>query len=122
MALHTDLPIHRTGVELLDLATKAQEQMPRGVKRSMGERLFQLCVDMLSLMALANATKRAERAAHLQELLKLVHTAQVVLRVCFDSRYVSPKIWGKATQLLDSIGRQAGGWLKSAAMNKAPAA
>ena len=34
MALHTDLPIYRTGVQLLALAVKVQEQMPRGVKRS----------------------------------------------------------------------------------------
>lgn len=29
MALHTDLPIYRTGVRLLDLAVKVQVQMPR---------------------------------------------------------------------------------------------
>jgi len=28
MALHTELPIYRTGVRLLDLAVKAQVQMP----------------------------------------------------------------------------------------------
>ena len=38
MALHTDLPIHRTGVQLLALALKAQQQMPRGVKRSLVRR------------------------------------------------------------------------------------
>lgn len=31
MALHTELPIYRTGVRLLDLAVKAQVQMPRTV-------------------------------------------------------------------------------------------
>jgi hypothetical protein len=31
MALHTELPISRTGVQLLALAIKVQEQMPRGV-------------------------------------------------------------------------------------------
>ena len=36
MALHADLPIYRTGVQLLTLAIKVQEQMPRGVKRELG--------------------------------------------------------------------------------------
>jgi hypothetical protein len=39
MALHTDLPIYRTGVRLLDLAVKAQVQMPRTVKRALGEKI-----------------------------------------------------------------------------------
>jgi hypothetical protein len=50
MALHTDLPIHRAGVRLLDLAIKAQVQMPRTVKRALGEKITQHCVDMLDLM------------------------------------------------------------------------
>lgn len=62
MALHTELPIHRTGVRLLDLAIKAQVQMPRTVKRALGEKITQHCVDMLDLMALANATQRDTRA------------------------------------------------------------
>lgn len=33
MALHTELPIYRTGVRLLSLAVKVQEQMPRSIKR-----------------------------------------------------------------------------------------
>lgn len=52
MALHTELPIYRTGVQLLALAVKVQEQMPRGVKRSLGDKIAQHCVEMLDLMAL----------------------------------------------------------------------
>ncbi len=57
MALHTDLPIHRAGVQLLQFAFKAQEHMPRGVKRSLGDRIADVCVAMLEQMALANATR-----------------------------------------------------------------
>ena len=114
MAIHTDLPIHRTGVRLLALAFKVQEQMPRQVKRSLGDKITAHCVDMLDLMALANATKHAERAAHLAEILKHQRAVQVLLRVSHDSRYVSPKLWAESVQLLDSVGKQAGGWLKSA--------
>jgi hypothetical protein len=39
MALHTELPIYRTGVRLLDLAVRAQVQMPRTVKRALGEKI-----------------------------------------------------------------------------------
>jgi hypothetical protein len=120
MALHTELPIHRTGVRLLALAVKVQEQMPRSVKRILGEKITQHCVDMLDLMALANATKQDLRAQHLAELLTRQRAVEVLMRVSHDSRYVSPKLWAESIELLGSIGKQAGGWLKSA--NRAPAA
>lgn len=63
MALHTELPIHRTGVQLLAFAFKAQEHMPRGVKRSLGEKITEHCIEMLDEMALANATQGREQAA-----------------------------------------------------------
>jgi len=122
MALHTELPIHRTGVRLLSLAVKVQEQMPRSVKRILGEKIVQHCVDMLDLMALANATGRDVRAGYIRDLLARQRALEVLLRVSFDSRYVSPKLWAESVELLGSIGKQGGGWLKSAASNKAPAA
>jgi hypothetical protein len=120
MALHTDLPIYRTGVQLLDLAVSVQEQMPRNLKRIMGEKITQHCVDILELMALANSSQREMRAAHLQELLTKQRAVTVMLRVIFDRKHLSPRLWAESVQLLGSIGKQAGGWLKTA--NRAPAA
>ena len=119
--LHTDLPIYRTGVQLLALAIQVQQQMPRGVKRSLGDKISQHCVEMLDLMALANATKGGTGAEHIQQLLARQRALTVLLRVSHDSRYVGHSLWGQSVQLLDSIGRQGGGWLKSSA-NRAPAA
>ena len=79
----------------------------------------QHCLDILELMALANAS-REHRAQHLRELLTRQRTVEVLLRVSFDARHVSPKLWAQAVQLLGAIGAQAGGWLKSA-KNRAPA-
>ena len=126
MALHTDLPIYRTGVQLLTLVYKAQEQMPRGIKRSMGDKISSNGVELLELMALANATKGHERAAHIHQLMARLRAMTVLLRVSHDSRYVSTRLWGESVALLDNIGKQGGGWLKSAnanaTTNRAPAA
>jgi hypothetical protein len=121
MALHTELPIHRTGVQLLACAIEVQRQMPRDVKRFLGEKILAHCTEMLDLMALANATQKAERAAHIQELLKHQRAAMVLLRVGHDGRHIATSRWAAAVQLLDSIGKQGGGWLKKAS-NTAPAA
>jgi hypothetical protein len=121
MAIHTDLPIYRTGANLLALAIRAQEQMPRSVKRILGEKVTQHCVDMLDLMAMANATQRDVRAGFISDLLTKQRAVTVLMRVSHDSRYISPKLWADSIELLGSIGKQAGGWLKNAT-NRAPAA
>jgi len=119
MALHTELPIYRTGVRLLDLAVKVQVQMPRSVKRALGEKITQHCIEILDLMAMANATQRDIRSGYINQLLTRQRAITVLLRVSHDARYISPKIWADSIELLGSIGKQAGGWLKSA--NRAPA-
>ena len=88
--------------------------MPRGMKRILGEKIAERCVEMLDLMALANATQREERAAHIEEVLKQHRALTVLLRCGHDSRNISTKAWGASVELLGSIGAQAGGWLKSA--------
>jgi len=72
------------------------------------------CTDMLDLMALANATKGADRAVHIRELLKIQHTTTVLLRVCHDMRFrVSPKVWAESVQGLLREHWQARRWLGS---------
>jgi hypothetical protein len=119
MALHTELPIYRTGVRLLGLAIDAQVQMPRTVKRALGEKITQHCVEILDLMALANSSQHEVRAAYIGKLLTQQRAITVLIRVSHDARYISPKVWADSIQLLGSIGKQAGGWLKTA--NRAPA-
>ena len=123
MALHSDLPIYRSGVQLLAMAYKIQEQMPRRIKRSLGDKITQHCVEMLDCMALANATRFDERAMHLEELFKHERAVLALLRVCHESgsEYLSHKLWAQSVLLLANVGKQAGGWMKSAS-NKAPAA
>ena len=60
-------------------------------------------------------------AHRLRDRLHL-RAVEVLLRVSHDSRYVSHTLWAQSVSLLGSIGRQGGGWLKSAVSNKAPAA
>ena len=125
MALHTQLPIHKTGSELLGLAARIHAQLPRGYKRTVGDKIVSHCSEMLDLMALANATRQAQRAEHIQQLLAHSRAAQVWLRIGFDLRAPNPvipqELWAQSVQLLDSVGKQANGWL-SKTREKAPAA
>lgn len=121
MALHDQLPIHKTGMRLLDLAVKVKVQLKRDVKQLLGERIMQHCIDMLDLMALANSSRGEVRVQYIEELLTKQRAVTVLLRVAHDGRWLlAPKLWADSIELLGSIGKQAGGWLKQS--NKAPAA
>ena len=122
MTLHTHLPIYRKGCDLVSLAYDVQKEMPRHFKRTLGEKIVALCMDMLDLMAEANANKGHERADCIRRLLKCQHRATVLLRVSHEKRCISHKVWAQSVQLLDNIGKQGGGWLKKSANAKAPAA
>ena len=119
--LHHDLPIHKTGRQLMALAFEVHRQLPRDLKRGIGDKVQHHCIEMLDLMAMANATKGASRAKHIEALLHHQRTLTVIMRVGHDVRAISTKLWAQSVQLLDSIGKQGGGWLKHAS-NKAPAA
>lgn len=121
MAIHTELAIYKACCDLIALAFKVQQQMPRGLKRTLGERINQSCIDMLSLVAFANSSTGEARASYLTRLLTLRDTLTALLRAAHDEKWVSHALWGSSVLLLDSIGKQGGGWQRSA-RNKAPAA
>ena len=113
MSLHTQLPIHRDASSLLGIGIQIQVNLPRAVKRALGDKIIDHCVEMLDLVARANACKGERRARFIELLLEMQRAVQHLLRVAFNEHFVSPKLWGAATQKLEAIGRQAGGWLKS---------
>jgi len=121
MALHHQLPIHKTGTDLLGLAAVIHAQMPRGFKRSIGDKIMGHCSDMLDLMAMANASRGAERGRCIEQILAHNRAATVFLRVALNLRAVNGERWAQAVALLDSVGKQASGWMKSN-REKAPAA
>ena len=120
MAIHDELPIYKTGVRLLSMGIWLQENMPRAVKRSLGDRMTQHCVDMLELMALANATRATERVENLERLMVHKRALTALLRVAKERRAITLKRWAEAVKLLEEVGAQCGGWIKYS--NRAPEA
>lgn len=115
MALTTDLDIYRQASGLLSLAIDVQAQIPRAFRASMGNRIADECVEILVLIARANAARTGERrAAQIESLLERLDVAKFLLRAAHEKRLIAPKVWSSSIQLTDSVGKQANGWLKSA--------
>ena len=114
MAIHTHLPIYKQGYDLLSLASDVVQNMPRAFKASLGAKIHAECVEILVLIGRANAARGAGRAPHILALVERIEVVTLLLRLSHDKRFISPKLWAGAVQLTGSIGKQAGGWLKSA--------
>jgi len=51
MALHTNLPIYKHAYGLLRLSLVGKRHMPRDFKNSLGSRIHDECIEVLTLIA-----------------------------------------------------------------------
>ncbi len=109
MSLHTKLPIYKVAYDLLSVAVDYMQNMPKSF-RALGDRVRDLCIDVVLLIAKANAS--AEKTPYLDVLPEEVRELELLLRLCQDKRFISKPQYAKAVELTSSVGRQANGWRK----------
>lgn len=117
MALHHELPIYKVAYDLLSLATDITRNIPRDLKAGLGAKMRDECIELLVLIARANAAR--DKAPHLVEIVERVQVVDFLLRIFKDKRFIGVKQHADAIQLTGSVGKQANGWKKNAT---APAA
>jgi hypothetical protein len=112
MALHHQLPIHKVAYDLLDVIVELARNMPRDFKQSLGGKLRDECIEILTAIYRANCAR--EKAPHIEELIERLQVAELLLRLCRDKRLISTAQYAKAIAFTGSIGKQANGWRRSA--------
>lgn len=112
MAIHTSLPIYREAYRLFDVIMDLTKNMPREFKQSIGGKLRDECIEILTLIFRANTMR--DRAGHLLDLIERLQVAELLLRLSRDKRLISTGQYGSAVELTTSIGKQANGWRRAA--------
>lgn len=112
MANHTTLPIYKVAYDLLDVITDLTKNMPRDFKQSIGGKLRDECVEIVTLIFKANVSH--DKSAHLTSLIERLQVSELLLRLSRDKRLISTGQYAKAIELTSSIGKQANGWRRSA--------
>lgn len=112
MALHTNLPIYKVAYDLLNVVADMVKNMPRDFKRSIGGKVNDECVEIVVLIFRANCAR--EKAPHLGELIERLQVIELLIRLSRDKRLISTGQYAKAIELTGSVGKQAGGWRRSA--------
>ncbi|HRQ59162.1 MAG TPA: hypothetical protein PLN31_17240 [Azoarcus taiwanensis] len=77
MALHTQLPIYRAAYSLLDVITDLSRNMPRDFKTSIGGKLRDEGVEIVTLIFRANVSR--EKAPHIEALRERLQAVGTVL-------------------------------------------
>jgi hypothetical protein len=111
MALTTTLPIYKVAYNLLDVITDLTKNMPRDFKMSIGGKLRDECVEIVTLIFRANVA--ADKSVHLEGLLERLQVSELLLRLSKDKRLISVGQYAKAIELTNSVGKQATGWKRS---------
>jgi uracil-DNA glycosylase len=113
MGLHTQLDVYKTAYDLVGLVVDDLiRNMPRDVKKAIGERLRDECINLTVLIQAANM-ERQSKAPHLVELVKSLGVVELLLRISRDKRYIATGKYAAAALLTTSIGKQANAWRKS---------
>jgi len=112
MAQHTALPIYKVAYDLLDAITELVKNMPRDFKQSIGGKLRDECVEIVTLIFRANVSQ--EKSSHLISLIERLQVCELLLRLSRDKRLISTGQYAKAIELTGNIGKQANGWRRSA--------
>ena len=112
MAIHTNLPIYKVAYDLLDAITDLSKNMPRDFKVSIGGKLRDECVEIVTLIFRANVSQ--DKANHLMSLIERQQVLELLIRLSRDKRLISTGQYAKVIELTSSIGKQANGWRRSA--------
>ena len=111
MAMHTELSIYKASLGLLQMATNLTRNIPRELKQSLGRRVIDECIDVLMLIARANATQ--DKRPHLAQLIEKVQVIELLMRLFKDSRFISVPQHAATMEITTSIGKQANAWKRS---------
>ena len=116
MAQSEDLPIFKASYDLLEQLTDLAKDLPKFFRYSIGQRMVDLCLDLLGNIYRANMKR--DKAEPLTDLLIDYRQLLLLLRVCYRQKALSTGRYAELVKLLDSIGRQATGWRQKYADNE----
>ncbi|MBU0999693.1 diversity-generating retroelement protein Avd [Patescibacteria group bacterium] len=88
-------------------------QCPKAHRHGIAQYCYNLGLDLLKLLIRANAETGYRKLAHLKEASLMLDQLKIFIRLAKDVGGLSPKQYVQFQQMLQDIGKQLGGWIKS---------
>lgn len=114
MALYYTLPLYRDTYRLILLIYGAVREFPREYKYSLGQELRRDSMQLVRHIYRANSGSGSARREALERFGDDFELVRLELRLSFDLKLIGLKPFGQITALMESIGKQASGWRRTA--------
>lgn len=108
----SDLPIYRAGYGLAKLTTSLTKQFSRDLRGSLGRRMQDESVMLVLDIYSANAS--INKVSEIESILHRIQAMELSYQLSYDLRQINRTALGDAFDVLEGLGKQAGGWLKYA--------
>lgn len=111
MNLRNDYPLFNHWFKTLMWFMDRTESMPKHVRFTLSQRIIQHSLDIMEGILEAIYTK--ERVPILQKLNQKLEILRVLIRICYERKYLSINQYRYAASQLERTGQMIGGWLRS---------
>jgi hypothetical protein len=108
MALSADLPLYKDSFELLNKIIELVKSYPRFLRYNLGDRMVNLCLDMLALIYKANSSY--DKVPVLTELSCKYQMLVMLFRVSVEQQAMTERQYAVHSILLTRIGKQVTSW------------
>lgn len=106
----------RTTGELFDRMAK----IPKAHRFTFAQRIENLALDILELLASAQWSSGATKAQHLRSADERLLRLRILIRLCHAQRHLDSKAYEHLSRQLDETGRALGGWRKHLEASPSP--
>ncbi len=108
MANYDNLPVYKAAYDLLQDVYKSTGSVPRDVKFTLVEALKNELTEIIVLIYKANATP--DKLPHIERAREMVVSVKVRLRLLYDLRHISVKVYARFAEQVESVSKQLAAW------------
>lgn len=111
-----DLPIFVKWHEFLSWLFLTTEKFPKKVRFTLAERLNNIGLDMVEDLVEARYSREKWHQLKISNLR--LEKMRVLLRICFEQKFISQSNYKHAMYALNEVGSMLGGWLRHQSGNR----
>jgi hypothetical protein len=111
VAQYQHLPIYKQTYDVLLRTMVATKDFPREYKFTLGQQLKDELIELVVLIYRANSA--GSKKQHIESILERIQAIQLLMRLSHDMRVLARRHYAALSEMTDTLGRQAQGWLKS---------
>jgi hypothetical protein len=107
---NADLPIFVKWIDFLKWLLTTTERFPKKIRFTFSDRINNLALDIVE--ELIDARYSRQKIQALRKVNLGIEKLRVLLRICYESKFLPHKSYEHAMYSLNEIGKMLGGWIK----------